>query len=128
MYTSHFTKNAKRDISRDRQQADAAHAREVGFFKATDPVKGAAGSVAARDARIKKRRQAKSAKIEAVKARRGGSAESAAHALHQTKHANVIVTHRKEGIEVLHLHTGRPLLEPVLERAHQQRPCAPAGG
>ena len=26
------------------QQADAAHAREVGFFSATDPVKGTASS------------------------------------------------------------------------------------
>ena len=111
MYTSHFTKNTKRDISRDVQHADAAPAREVGFFKSTDPIKGAAGAVAARDARIKTRQVSKSAKIEAVKARRGGSAEKAAHALHQSKHANVLVVHRKEGIEVLHLHTGRPLLE-----------------
>ena len=112
MYTAHFSKNAKRDIHTENQQADAAHAREVGFFSSADPVKGAASSGAARgDARIKKRRKSKSAKIDAIKDRRGGSAAAASMALHPPKHANVIVVHRKEGVEVLHLHTGRPLLE-----------------
>ena len=37
---------------------------------------------------------------------RGGSSEAAAAMLHPVKHANVLVVHRKEGIEVLHLHTG----------------------
>jgi hypothetical protein len=112
MYTSHFSKTSKRDVNQESQQADAAHAREVGFFSSSDPVKGAASSGAsAKKSRISKRRKSKSAKIDAIKARRGGSADAAARALERQKHANVLVVHRREGVEVLHLHTGRPLLE-----------------
>jgi len=112
MYTAHFSKNHKRDAQDHSQQADAAHAREVGFFASSDPVKGAGSSAATKgDSRIKKRRRSSSAKIAAIKDRRGGSADRAASVLQTPKHANVVVTHRKEGVEVLHLHTGRPLLE-----------------
>ena len=113
--SAHFAKNHKHHARDDAeaQQADAAHARDVGFHAVSDPVRGVAqgGGAKGSGARFKHRRRATSAKIGAVQDRRGGSRDAAAKVLHPPKHANVLVAHRKEGIEVLHLHTGRPLLE-----------------
>mmetsp|Transcript_49500 Transcript_49500/g.116685 ORF Transcript_49500/g.116685 Transcript_49500/m.116685 type:complete len:769 (-) Transcript_49500:226-2532(-) len=115
MYTSHFSKKARRDFDREKRDADAVHAREVGFFSSADPAKGA-GKASRAGERGKRRRKDKSARRQAARDRKGTKAGDKAALpdaveAKEMKMANVLVVHRLDGVEVLHLHTGRPLCE-----------------
>uniref|UniRef100_A0A7S0I2L2 FG-GAP repeat-containing protein n=1 Tax=Hanusia phi TaxID=3032 RepID=A0A7S0I2L2_9CRYP len=120
MYTAHFSKGRMRDFDEEKRIADVSHTREVGLFSISDPIKGA-GKASRAGTRIPKRRRAKSAKRQIIRDEKGGKAGSTPkdqdrnpHVIARrptVKHANALVVHRKDGIEVLHLHTGRPLCE-----------------
>jgi hypothetical protein len=105
IYTSHFSRKTPRDFDLEKRHADAHHAREVGLFSPEDPLKGAAKSSRA-GTRSSRNKKDKSVKREVM---RDGNRHK--YAAPQPKVANVLVTHRMEGLEVLHLHTGRTLCQ-----------------
>jgi hypothetical protein len=137
MYTAHFSRKTPRDFDRDKRNADANHAREVGLFSADDPIKGA-GKSSRGGVRSARNKKDKSVKRQVLRDSAKGKRVT------EPKKANVLVVHRMDGLEVLHLHTGRTLcqlplpphlthtdinadgaidrLEAVAGRAHQFRP------
>lgn len=104
MYTAHFSRKTPRDFDRDKRNADSNHAREVGLFSADDPIKGAGKSSRA-GVRSSRNKKAKSVKRQVLRDSTKGKRVT------EPKKANVLVVHRREGLEVLHLHTGRTLCQ-----------------
>uniref|UniRef100_A0A6U4M9Z2 FG-GAP repeat-containing protein n=2 Tax=Hemiselmis andersenii TaxID=464988 RepID=A0A6U4M9Z2_HEMAN len=104
MYTSHFSRKTPLDFDQEKRNADAHHAQQVGLFSPEDPFKGAGKSTrpGTRSARNKRDKSVKRQVLRDTKKTKK---------IGDLKKANVLVTHRMEGLEVLHLHTGRTLCQ-----------------